>query len=67
MADRKKKPSGKPKDQHKSGFMVRLPESHRIPLASLKKKNRRPTTEEVQMALEAHYQKEGVPGPDSST
>ena len=57
----------KPKDKHKSGFMVRLPESHRPVLAALKKKNRRATTEEVQIALEAHYQKEGMPLPGTST
>jgi hypothetical protein len=56
----------KPKDQHKSGFMVRLPESHRPPLDALKKKHRRATTTEVQIALERHYQAEGVPPPGST-
>lgn len=50
-------------DRHKSGFMVRLPESHREPLARLKKKNRRSMTTEVQIALERHYKEEGVEPP----
>lgn len=55
------KAASKPKDQHKSGFMVRLPESFRAPLDTLKAKNRRPTTAEIQIALERHFQAEGVP------
>jgi hypothetical protein len=67
VSDRKKKPTSKPKDQHKSGFMVRLPESFRPPLEVLKAKNRRPTTTEIQIALERHFRAEGVLIPDSST
>ena len=46
-----------------SGFMVRLPESHRTPLDLLKKKHRRATTVEVQIALEKHYKDESLPPP----
>ncbi len=48
------------KDQHKSGFMVRLPESYRGPLEELKKKNRRALTVEVQIALDKHFKDESV-------
>lgn len=51
--------------QKQSGFMIRLPEWHRAPLDRLKDKNRRPTTVEVQIALEKHYKAEGVDGPEA--
>ena len=57
------KPKKAPKpadDRHRSGFMLRLPENHRQALEELRKKNRRPFTEEVQIALEKHYRDEGV-------
>lgn len=54
MAEKKKK---KPAQ---AGFMIRLPEWHREPLERLKAKYRRPTTSEVQIALENHYKAEGV-------
>jgi hypothetical protein len=47
-------------DQHKSGFMVRLPEHYRGALTELKKRTRRPITQEVQLALEAHLTAAGV-------
>lgn len=50
----------KQKDQHKSGLMVRLPEEYRPKLLELKAKNRRPTTTEVQIALDKHLQSEGI-------
>lgn len=46
------------KDQHKSGFLVRLPESYRPPLERLKAKNKRPITSEVQLALDKHFKDE---------
>jgi hypothetical protein len=55
-----RKPSTRAEDRHRSGFMVRLPESHRKALEALRKKNRRAFTEEVQIALEKHYREEGV-------
>lgn len=55
-----KKPA-KPKDKHKSGFLVRLPESYRVALTELKRRTRRPITQEVQIALEAHLKAAGVP------
>jgi hypothetical protein len=57
------KKTERPKDQHKSGFMVRLPEAHREALEQLKKRTRRAITVEVQIALEEHYKREGVPFP----
>lgn len=54
-------------DNHKSKFMVRLPESHRENLQALKRLHRRPTTVEIQIALEAHYLKHGLPIPDQSS
>ena len=62
-----KTPKPKPKDQHKSGFMVRLPDAYRGPMATLKAKNRRPMTTELQMALDKHFKEEGIKPPDSST
>lgn len=49
----------KPKDKHKSAFMVRLPERYRGALESLKAKTRRATTVEVQIALDKHLKDEG--------
>lgn len=51
------------KDRHKSGFMIRLPESFREPVAELKRKTRRPITVEVQLAMEAHLKANGVKPP----
>lgn len=48
------------KDKHKSGFLVRLPESYREALNELKRQTRRPITQEVQMALEAHFKAAGL-------
>ena len=61
MGEKKKaKPAA---DLHRSGFMVRLPESHRAPLAALKAKHRRAMTVEIQIALEKHYRDEKVDHP----
>jgi predicted DNA-binding protein len=54
------KPRSKPKDQHKSSFMVRLPEAYRERLAQLKARTRRPITAEVQLALDKHFRDEKV-------
>ena len=62
----KPKPELKP-DRHKSGFMVRLPAAYKGAMATLKAKNRRTITMEVQIALDKHLQAEGVSLPDSST
>lgn len=58
-------PTGPKVDRHKSGLMIRLPESARPLLAALKAKNRRPTTTEVLIALERHAKAEGVKLPPS--
>jgi len=55
-----KTPKKKP-DTHKSGFMVRLPESYRTILSKLKAKNRRTITVEIQIALDKHAKDEGIP------
>ncbi len=63
VANRKKR--GRPKntpipDQHASGFLIRLPEIYRTQLRLLREKERRPFTEEVQIALEEHLAKKGL-------
>jgi hypothetical protein len=47
----KKQPS---KDQHVSGFMLRLPEIYRTQLRKLRLQSRRPMTTDVQIALEKY-------------
>lgn len=54
----------KPNDQHKSGFLVRLPESYRPLLEAVKKKTRRATTVEVQIALDRHFAAESLAASD---
>ena len=60
MAKKKTEP---PKDQHKSGFMVRLPEPYRAAMMALKAKNKRPMTSEIQIALDKHLKDEGMQPP----
>lgn len=43
------------KDQHKSGFMVRLPEDYRAAINKLVAKTHRKMTVEVQLALIEHF------------
>ena len=62
----KKKPTKK-KDAHKSGFLMRFPESYREKLKELKAKTRRPYTVEGQMAMDAHLKANGIEPPDTST
>lgn len=57
-------PKKKP-DQHKSGFLVRLPEDFRPVLEGLQAKNDRPMTIEVQRAIIAYAKLQGVPAPDA--
>jgi len=52
-----------PADRHKSGFMVRLPESFRGALAELQRSTLRPATVEVQLALAAHLRAGGIDPP----
>ena len=49
----------RPSDQHKSGFMVRLPEKFRRMLRNAQDAFRRPLTVEVQIALEKHLKDVG--------
>lgn len=51
-------------DQHKSGFLIRLPEEFRPVLESLQAKNDRPMTIELQRAVIAYAKAEGVKCPD---
>jgi hypothetical protein len=63
-----KKKTERPKDQHRSGFMVRLPEAYRDKLAELKRSTERSYTVEVRRALDAHLKANGIePPPASST
>lgn len=52
-----------PKDQHKSGFMVRLPEAYREKLRELQAKTDRPFTSDVRRALDAYLTANGVAPP----
>lgn len=52
------KPKSKPKDLHRSSFMVRLPESYRERLTSLVARTKRKMTTEVQIALDKHFKDE---------
>jgi hypothetical protein len=55
-----KKKAAKAKDQHKSGFMVRLPEEYRAKLLALAQRTKRKMTTEVQISLDKHFADEGV-------
>lgn len=55
----------KPADQHKSGFMIRMPEEFRPVLEALQDKNDRPMTIELQRAVIAYAKAEGVACPPS--
>jgi hypothetical protein len=59
----KKVASERTQDRPRSGFMLRLPEEHRIVLEELRSKYRRSLTTEVQIALEKHYRDEGIAFP----
>jgi predicted DNA-binding protein len=50
----------KPKDQHRSSFMVRLPESYRERLTRLVGRTKRKMTAEVQLALDKHFRDEKI-------
>lgn len=52
---KKPKPAKNTADQHKSKFMVRLPEAYREQLQRLTAKTRRTLTMEVQLALDKHF------------
>lgn len=48
---------GKKSDRHSSTFVVRLPESYRVLVKELARRNRRPITQEVQIAIDSHLSK----------
>ncbi len=61
MAMGRKKLSAK--DRHKSGFMLRLPESYRTLLDAITAETHRSLTVEVQLALIDYAKKNGKPPP----
>ena len=65
MAEKKAKPAKPQKqiDRHKSGYLIRLPESYRAALQELRQKTRRPMTVEAQIALDAHLKANGISPP----
>jgi hypothetical protein len=62
VAKSKKRP-----DEHKSGFMVRLPEVYRELLKELKAKTDRPITASVRRGVDSELKANGIRPPDTST
>jgi hypothetical protein len=58
---------GKPADQHKSGFMVRLPEAYRPLMKRVKTEHGQPHTVAVVRALNDYMRKLGIEPPATST
>ena len=56
-----------PKDQHKSGFMVRLPEVYRPLMKRVKLEHGQPHTVAVVRALNAYLKTLGIQPPATST
>jgi hypothetical protein len=54
------------KDQHRSGFLVRLPESYREPLQKLKALTDRPITASVRRGVDAELRANGIDPPAAS-
>lgn len=52
-------------DRHKSGFLVRLPESYREKLHGLKAKTDRPVAAMIRRAVDAYLKENGVNPPVS--
>ena len=50
-------------DQHRSGFLVRLPESYRAKLQELKQKTDRPITASVRRAVNVELIANGIEPP----
>jgi hypothetical protein len=50
-------------DQHKSGFLVRLPEPYREKLQELKRKTDRPITASVRRGVDAELKANGIAPP----
>lgn len=63
----KAKPKARKKDQHKSGFMVRLPEAYRALLHELSKKTDRPITASVRRGVDKELRENGIEPPEAST
>jgi hypothetical protein len=56
-------PPKKQSDRHKSGFLVRFPDSYRKAFEKLKAKTRRTYTTDAQIAMDAHLKANGIPVP----
>lgn len=68
MASGKKATGGKAaRDQHKSAFMVRLPEEFRETFKEIKAKTGQPYTEAVRRAMIDYAVKHGIQPPATST
>lgn len=50
----------KPKDRHKSNFLVRLPEEYKSPTLAVTGKTRRTITMEIRILLEELYARHGI-------
>lgn len=57
------KPKKPAKDQHRSGFLVRLPEEFRAPMEAAKAKLGQAYTVAVQRALRAYLKANGIEPP----
>lgn len=57
------KRAGGQEDAEGRGYMVRLPEAYREPVTRLSRRNRRPITTEVQIALEKYFRDHGIEPP----
>jgi predicted DNA-binding protein len=51
------------KDAHRSGFMVRLPESYRERMEELRRKTDRPYSAQVRRAMDAYLKLNGIEPP----
>ncbi len=51
------------RDQHTSGFLVRLPEAYRPKLLELKRKTDRPITANVRRAVDKELRENGIEPP----
>ena len=54
-------------DQHKSGFMIRLPEEYREIIAELRAKSRRTITMEIRVAIDEYIKANGITPPEFKT
>ncbi len=53
-------------DQHKSAFLIRIPEAYRGKLEELKRKTDRPYTAAVRRALDLYLEQNGITPPSAT-